>query len=233
MSARRALITGITGQDGSYLAELLLEKGYEVHGMVRRLSTRELRAPRAPPRPDHAAHRRPARPALAGRRAARRASRTRSTTSPRCRSWPTSWTQPTLTAEFTGVGVTRMLEAMREVVARGPLLPGLLARRCSARCARRRRTRRRRSTRAAPTASPRSTATSSRSTTARATASTPARGSSSTTRSPRRGLEFVTRKITHARGRDQARPGRRAARSATSTPSATGATRRTTSRRCG
>src|SRR5206468_10444269 len=37
--SRRALITGITGQDGSYLAELLLEKGYEVHGMVRRSST--------------------------------------------------------------------------------------------------------------------------------------------------------------------------------------------------
>jgi GDPmannose 4,6-dehydratase len=37
--ARRALITGITGQDGSYLAELLLEKGYEVHGLVRRLSS--------------------------------------------------------------------------------------------------------------------------------------------------------------------------------------------------
>ena len=34
--AKRALITGITGQDGSYLAELLLDKGYEVHGMVRR-----------------------------------------------------------------------------------------------------------------------------------------------------------------------------------------------------
>ena len=39
MSARRALVTGVTGQDGSYLAELLLEKGYEVHGMVRRSST--------------------------------------------------------------------------------------------------------------------------------------------------------------------------------------------------
>jgi GDPmannose 4,6-dehydratase len=40
MSSRRsALITGITGQDGSYLAELLLEKGYRVHGMVRRSST--------------------------------------------------------------------------------------------------------------------------------------------------------------------------------------------------
>src|SRR4030095_11675217 len=39
MARRRALITGITGQDGSYLAELLLEKGYEVYGMVRRSST--------------------------------------------------------------------------------------------------------------------------------------------------------------------------------------------------
>src|SRR5260221_1861772 len=38
-ASRRALITGITGQDGSYLAELLLEKGYEVHGLVRRAST--------------------------------------------------------------------------------------------------------------------------------------------------------------------------------------------------
>ena len=37
--AKRALITGITGQDGSYLAELLLEKGYEVHATVRRAST--------------------------------------------------------------------------------------------------------------------------------------------------------------------------------------------------
>ena len=38
---KKALITGITGQDGSYLAELLLEKGYEVHGMKRRASSRE------------------------------------------------------------------------------------------------------------------------------------------------------------------------------------------------
>ena len=36
---KRALITGVTGQDGSYLAELLLEKGYEVHGLIRRSST--------------------------------------------------------------------------------------------------------------------------------------------------------------------------------------------------
>ena len=40
---KKAFITGIPGQDGSYLAELLLEKGYEVHGLVRRLSTPNLR----------------------------------------------------------------------------------------------------------------------------------------------------------------------------------------------
>jgi GDPmannose 4,6-dehydratase len=38
-SVKRALITGVTGQDGSYLSELLLEKGYEVHGVIRRSST--------------------------------------------------------------------------------------------------------------------------------------------------------------------------------------------------
>ena len=38
MSAKKVLITGITGQDGSYLAEFLLEKGYEVHGVIRRSS---------------------------------------------------------------------------------------------------------------------------------------------------------------------------------------------------
>jgi len=39
MEPKRALLTGITGQDGSYLAELLLEKGYEVHGIIRRSSS--------------------------------------------------------------------------------------------------------------------------------------------------------------------------------------------------
>ena len=41
---KKALITGITGQDGSYLADLLLEKGYEVHGIIRRASTFNTRA---------------------------------------------------------------------------------------------------------------------------------------------------------------------------------------------
>jgi GDPmannose 4,6-dehydratase len=44
MTGRRALITGITGQDGSYLAELLLNRGYEVFGMTRRASTENVRA---------------------------------------------------------------------------------------------------------------------------------------------------------------------------------------------
>ena len=50
---RRALITGITGQDGSYLAELLLSKGYEVHGIVRRVALEdpENRLKRSPARP--------------------------------------------------------------------------------------------------------------------------------------------------------------------------------------
>ena len=128
MPTPKALVTGVTGQDGSYLAELLLEKGYEVHGMVRRASTEKFE------RIEHLRDRitlhqgdlldqRSLVDAHAGLRAA-----TRSTTSPRCRSSAVSWIQPTLTAEFTGVGVTRMLEAMREVVPRGALLPGLLER---------------------------------------------------------------------------------------------------------
>ena len=118
LSARRAepraLITGITGQDGSYLAELLLDKGYEVHGMVRRASTEKFE------RIEHLRDRitlhqgdlLDQRSLVDTLRAA--AARTRSTTSRRCRFVAVSWIQPTLTAEFTGVGVTRMLEAMRE-----------------------------------------------------------------------------------------------------------------------
>ncbi len=59
---KRALITGITGQDGSYLAELLLDKGYEVFGLVRRASTPSTLAHRAHPRPHHAGRGRDDRP---------------------------------------------------------------------------------------------------------------------------------------------------------------------------
>jgi GDPmannose 4,6-dehydratase len=109
-----ALITGVTGQDGSYLAELLLEKGYEVHGMVRRSSTERF---------DRIEHRRDKvtlhQADLLDERSlvdALRAARPDEIYNLAAMSFvAVSWIQPTLTAEFTGVGVTRMLEAMREV----------------------------------------------------------------------------------------------------------------------
>ena len=114
MSDRRALITGITGQDGSYLAELLLEKGYEVHGTVRRSSTERFE------RIEHLRDRITLHQAdLLDQRSlvdALRAARPTEVYNLAAMSFvAVSWIQPTLTAEFTGVGVTRMLEAVREV----------------------------------------------------------------------------------------------------------------------
>ncbi len=111
---RRALITGITGQDGSYLADLLLEKGYEVHGMVRRSSTERFE------RIEHLRDRVTLHQAdLLDQRSlvdALRTARPTEVYNLAAMSFvAVSWIQPTLTAEFTGVGVTRMLEAMREV----------------------------------------------------------------------------------------------------------------------
>jgi GDPmannose 4,6-dehydratase len=111
--ARRALITGITGQDGSYLAELLLDKGYEVHGMVRRSSTERFE------RIEHLRDRLTLHQGdLLDERSlvdALRASRPDEVYNLAAMSFvAVSWIQPTLTAEFTGVGVTRMLEAIRE-----------------------------------------------------------------------------------------------------------------------
>jgi GDPmannose 4,6-dehydratase len=109
---KRALITGITGQDGSYLAELLLEKGYEVHGIVRRASTETFE------RINH----------LAGRVHLHQADLLDQLSiidvmkeadpdevyNLAAQSFvPTSWKQPVLTGEFTAIGVTRMLEAIR------------------------------------------------------------------------------------------------------------------------
>jgi GDPmannose 4,6-dehydratase len=110
----RALITGITGQDGSYLAELLLEKGYEVHGMVRRSSTERFE------RIEHLRDRLTLHQGdLLDQRSlvdALRAARPDEIYNLAAMSFvAVSWIQPTLTAEFTGVGVTRILEAMREV----------------------------------------------------------------------------------------------------------------------
>jgi GDPmannose 4,6-dehydratase len=111
---RKALITGVTGQDGSYLAELLLEKGYEVHGMVRRASTEKFE------RIEHIRDRITLHQGdLLDQRSlvdALRAANPSEIYNLAAMSFvAVSWIQPTLTAEFTGVGVTRMLEAMREV----------------------------------------------------------------------------------------------------------------------
>jgi GDPmannose 4,6-dehydratase len=111
---RKALITGVTGQDGSYLAELLLDKGYEVHGMVRRASTEKFE------RIEHIRDRMTLHQGdLLDQRSlvdTLRASKPTEIYNLAAMSFvAVSWTQPTLTAEFTGVGVTRMLEAMREV----------------------------------------------------------------------------------------------------------------------
>jgi GDPmannose 4,6-dehydratase len=112
--AKNALITGITGQDGSYLAEFLLEKGYKVYGMIRRSSTEtfyriehilddiefiqgdlldqnSLTSALRTSKPDEVYN-------LAAMSFV-----------------PTSWNQPVLTGEFTALGVTRVLEAVRLV----------------------------------------------------------------------------------------------------------------------
>ena len=109
-----AMITGITGQDGSYLAELLLEKGYEVHGLVRRSSTETF---------ERIAH-------LRGRVVLHQADlldqsslvaplrevRPAELYNLAAQSFvPTSWVQPSLTGEFTAIGVTRVLDAVRLV----------------------------------------------------------------------------------------------------------------------
>src|SRR2546423_13750214 len=110
---RRALITGITGQDGSHLADLLLEKGYEVHGMVRRGSTERFE------RIEHIRGRITLHQGdLLDQRSlvdTLRAARPDEIYNLAAMSFvAVSGVQPTLTAEFTGVGVTRILEAMRE-----------------------------------------------------------------------------------------------------------------------
>jgi GDPmannose 4,6-dehydratase len=110
----RALVTGITGQDGSYLAELLLEKGYEVHGMVRRSSTENFE------RIAHIADRLRLHQAdlldQSSLVSVLREVRPRELYNLAAQSFvPTSWLQPSLTGEFTALGVTRMLDAVRLV----------------------------------------------------------------------------------------------------------------------
>jgi GDPmannose 4,6-dehydratase len=112
MRVKRALITGITGQDGSYLAEWLLEQGYQVHGIVRRSSSENF---------DRIAH-------LTGRiqlhqadlldqlsliDVMRRVQPSEVYNLAAMSFVPISWQQPVLTGEFTALGVTRVLEAIR------------------------------------------------------------------------------------------------------------------------
>ena len=114
MAKKRALITGITGQDGSYLAEFLLAKGYEVFGLTRRTSTLNY---------ERILHIQDKIHIIPGDLLDQQ-----SLTSAILESDPdeiynlaaqsfvqTSWSQPVLTGEFTALGVTRMLEAMRQV----------------------------------------------------------------------------------------------------------------------
>jgi GDPmannose 4,6-dehydratase len=111
---RRALITGITGQDGSYLAELLLEKDYDVYGVVRRSSVSNCE------RIDHLLDRITFLQAdlldQSSLITALSEARPQEVYNLAAQSFvPTSWHQPVLTGEFTALGVTRMLEAIRTV----------------------------------------------------------------------------------------------------------------------
>src|SRR3989344_1031386 len=109
---KTAIITGITGQDGSYLAELLLSKGYKVYGMVRRASTEKF---------ERIEHIRDRIEFLQGD-LLDQASLNEAVSTIRpdeiynlaAQSFvPTSWNQPVLTGEFTALGVTRLLDAVR------------------------------------------------------------------------------------------------------------------------
>ena len=111
---KRALITGITGQDGSYLAELLLEKGYEVSGMVRRSSAPNLW------RIEHLLDRVELRPAdlldqLSLVKVLAEVKPHEVYNLAAMSFVPASWDQPMLTGEFNAQGVTRLLEAIRQV----------------------------------------------------------------------------------------------------------------------
>jgi GDPmannose 4,6-dehydratase len=111
---KTALITGITGQDGSYLAEFLLKKGYTVYGMVRRSSTLNY---------ERICHIQTQLDLIQGDLLDQNSLIEALTFSQPDEVYnlgaqsfvPTSWNQPVLTGEFTALGVTRMLEAIRMV----------------------------------------------------------------------------------------------------------------------
>jgi GDPmannose 4,6-dehydratase len=112
--AKRAIITGITGQDGSYLAELLLEQGYEVTGIIRRLSHPNFE------RIEHIRDRVTLRPAdlldeMSLTRVIEEVEPDEFYNLGAMSFVPASWDQPLLTGEFNAQGVTRLLEAIRRV----------------------------------------------------------------------------------------------------------------------
>ncbi|HRX79577.1 MAG: GDP-mannose 4,6-dehydratase [Planctomycetaceae bacterium] len=111
---RRALITGITGQDGAYLARFLLERGYEVHGVVRRSSTETFERINSVRDQVHL-HQADLLDQLSLVRVVEK-SRPQEVYNLAAQSFvPTSFDQPLLTGEFTALGVTRVLEAIRLV----------------------------------------------------------------------------------------------------------------------
>ena len=124
---KKALITGITGQDGSYLAEFLLRMGYKVYGFVRRSSTVNF---------ERLAHLQDQLELIPGDLldensliSALHKSEPDEVYNLAAQSFvPTSWNQPVLTGEFTALGVTRMLEAVRVVNPAYSLLSGFFER---------------------------------------------------------------------------------------------------------
>ena len=229
--SKRAIITGITGQDGSYLAELLLSKGYEVVGTVRRSSAPNFW------RIQHLLDRITLKPAdlLDQLSIIRLVDEVRPHELYNLAAMsfvPASWDQPMLTGEFNAQGVTRVLEAIRQVDPSIPILPGLVER---------------------------DVRQGARDAADRADAVLPAQpvrrveglralhhGELPRELRPVRRLGHPLQprvaaprpRVRHAqghrrRGADQARAVATRCRSATSTPSATGASPATTSRRCG
>ena len=110
----KAFITGITGQDGAYLAKLLLEKGYQVHGMMRRSSTDTLER-LSEFVDDITIHQGDLLDQLSLVRLLDEIEPTEVYNLAAQSFVPTSWSQPILTGETTGLGVTRVLEAIRQV----------------------------------------------------------------------------------------------------------------------
>jgi GDPmannose 4,6-dehydratase len=115
---KKAIITGITGQDGSYLAEWLLEQGYEVHGIVRRSSTESFeRIAHLTPR--LRLHQADLLDQLSLIEVLRAVQPDEVYNLAAMSFVPTSWQQPVLTGEFTAIGVTRVLEAIRLLDPKG------------------------------------------------------------------------------------------------------------------